>query len=561
MQFAVQDLLTLLLFVMTAGIAGLCAYALRRRRIPGAVPFAALCAATAFYTAGYAMEIQQATIPGIDFWSRFEYLGLPFIPTCWLLIAIHRSRTGWFALRRHRQVLLACLCGVSALTTFFRFLSGWVPIHYGAMRVVDNGFFPVLHFDKGPWYIVYQAYYVACGLLSVAIHLSNARTGNSGYRANSRFFGWISLLPLCVAPINLFGWFPLGLDSGPFFALFTYLIIAYALFRHNVMNLIPLARDRVFDWIGDGVIVLGMELEVLDFNRAAKTMFTGLRRSEAAMGAREAFLDVFSGTPTFAEAFLEWFDQPRKPVGPDETAEMLTFRCDLSVMELDDLQRKRHCQIRVTELGGKGEMHGILLLVSDITEQVEAMRSLERMARTDSLTGLENRGSFLEGMAAACAGNRGTAPSGAVLLMDLDHFKKINDHYGHLAGDAVLCRMAVILRACLRARDLVGRSGGEEFIAFLPGASAEMAHQVAERIRLAVEGDRLEWDGQTIHYRTSIGVAAVDGSMHAPVCEALIGRADDALDQAKRAGRNRTVCWKPGTHQATGSSSSSINAR
>ena len=561
MPIAIQNLLTLALFVMTTGIAVLCVYALRRHRVPGAAPFAALCAATAFYTAGYAMEIQQGTIAGIDIWSRFEYLGLPFIPTCWLLIAVFRAKTGWFARQRTRRILAACLCGFSGVTTIFRHLSGWVPIHYGAMRVVDNGYFPVLQFDKGPWYFVYQGFYVVCGLLAIAIHLSNARTGSRGYRVNSRFFGWISLLPLCVAPVNLFGWFPLGLDSGPFFALFTYLIIAYALFRHNALNLIPLARDRVFDWIGDGVVVLGANLELLDFNRAAKGMFPGLRKSERVEGARETFISDFAAVPAFVGAFLSWFEQSRDTAGPDGMADMSSFPCELAGTDAEGPSHRRHLQIRVTELGGRGEMQGILLMISDITEQADAMRSLEHMARTDSLTGLENRGSFLEGMAAVCAGSRGVVPSGAILLLDLDHFKKINDRYGHLAGDAVLRRMADILRANLRAQDLVGRYGGEEFIAFLPGASDEAALQAAERIRTSVEADRLEWDAHLIAYRTSIGIAAVDAAslqgVHA--CDTLIGHADEALYQAKRAGRNRSVRWV--ADYATGSSDSSSSAR
>lgn len=579
MPFAVQDLLTLALFVMTAGIAGLSAYAMRRRRIPGAVPFAALCAVTAFYTAGYGMEIQQVTVTGIDFWSRFEYIGLPLIPTCWLLIAIFRSRSGWYARPRQRRLLVACLCGFSGVTTLFRFLSGWMPIHYGAMWISDNGYFPVLQFEKGPWYLVYQAYYIGCGIVSILIHLSNAKSGTAGNRASSRFLGWISLLPLCVAPLNLFGWFPLGLDSGPFFALFTYLIIAYALFRHNVMNLIPLARDRVFDWIGDGVIVLGEDLEMLDFNRAALSMFPALSRPEGLPDARKAFLDAFSTTPTFAAAFLQWYDQPRTPIAPDGSSEILVFRCDLPGAEPEGMHRLRHFQIRVTELGGKGEMNGILLLISDITEQIESMRSLERMARTDSLTGLENRGSFLEGMAAVCAGSRRGMPAGAVLLLDLDHFKKINDQFGHLAGDAVLRRLAGILRTSLREQDLVGRYGGEEFIAFLPGAPAGTALQVAERIRLAVAGERMEWETHAISFRASIGVAVADGPLDgAQAYEAWIGHADEALYQAKRAGRNRTMCWKPDMvaepaataaaenpdmmpRQATGSSASSSKAR
>ena len=123
------------------------------------------------------------------------------------------------------------------------------------------------------------------------------------------------------------------------------------------------------------------------------------------------------------------------------------------------------------------------------------------------------------------------------LVLDLDHFKDINDHWGHAGGDAVITEMGVRLRATLRGSDVVARLGGEEFAALLPGTGFSDAMDVAERIRVIIEGTAIEHQGRHIRVSASVGVAeltATDTSY-----EELLRRADAAMYEAKAAGRNR----------------------
>jgi diguanylate cyclase (GGDEF)-like protein len=127
----------------------------------------------------------------------------------------------------------------------------------------------------------------------------------------------------------------------------------------------------------------------------------------------------------------------------------------------------------------------------------------------------------------------------ACLLLDIDHFKRINDTYGHAAGDAVLRQLAELLKRASRAEDLVFRYGGEEFAAVLPNATARAAVQIAERIRSVVEKYSFLWEGQTIPVTLSIGVASLHGAEMDS--QALIQASDAALFEAKRNGRNRVA--------------------
>jgi diguanylate cyclase (GGDEF)-like protein len=125
----------------------------------------------------------------------------------------------------------------------------------------------------------------------------------------------------------------------------------------------------------------------------------------------------------------------------------------------------------------------------------------------------------------------------ALIMLDLDHFKAVNDTYGHPAGDRVLVALADALRQSMREVDVVGRLGGEEFAILMPDTSAEAATQAAERIRRAIEALVLDIDGQRLAFTASFGVAVfgrADDTIHD-----LFTRADRALYRAKQAGRNR----------------------
>jgi len=167
----------------------------------------------------------------------------------------------------------------------------------------------------------------------------------------------------------------------------------------------------------------------------------------------------------------------------------------------------------------------------------ENLQRKEHEAATDALTGLSNRRSLDQLLDAWVGGPRANRRSLALLMLDIDHFKSVNDRHGHAVGDATLKAFAERVRAQLRADDRCARYGGEEFVVLLPGASQEKAQEIAERLRAAVAAQPLV-DTPRIANTVSIGVAWMAEGDDA---EALLKRADAALYRAKEGGRNRVV--------------------
>lgn len=162
---------------------------------------------------------------------------------------------------------------------------------------------------------------------------------------------------------------------------------------------------------------------------------------------------------------------------------------------------------------------------------------LAQQAITDSLTGLPNHRELVERLRGALAGAQEKAFACSLIFMDLDHFKDVNDRYGHLVGDAVLCECSERVMAHLRAGACLGRWGGEEFVAVLPGAEPAEALDVAEKIRVAIVRDTFAEEAQ-VSLTCSLGVATYP--YDATSCEGLIRNADLAMYTAKRLGRDQT---------------------
>jgi diguanylate cyclase (GGDEF)-like protein len=168
---------------------------------------------------------------------------------------------------------------------------------------------------------------------------------------------------------------------------------------------------------------------------------------------------------------------------------------------------------------------------------------LQRLAALDPLTGVYNRrfglGRLHEEFERSI---RSTIPLG-LLMLDIDHFKSVNDTYGHQAGDRILKSIAAIIKSILREGDILVRYGGEEFLAILPAAASEDLELIGERIRRSVEESSHPYDSQTIRGTISIGGAAFP-NQNVEKESALLQLADDSLYKAKETGRNRVIVAK-----------------
>jgi diguanylate cyclase (GGDEF)-like protein len=180
---------------------------------------------------------------------------------------------------------------------------------------------------------------------------------------------------------------------------------------------------------------------------------------------------------------------------------------------------------------------GRFLSYTDVTDLVRHAEALERLATTDELTGIWNRRHFLALAEAPWMRFVHARTPLAVLVLDLDLFKSINDRFGHDVGDAVIEHVARLCGGCKRETDILARFGGEEFVLLMPGTRGGDALAFAEELRRRVEAEPLGVDGELLRITTSIGVAEADPAMHS--LGDLLKRADQALYDAKRDGRNR----------------------
>ncbi|MEO1061034.1 MAG: GGDEF domain-containing protein [Actinomycetota bacterium] len=297
------------------------------------------------------------------------------------------------------------------------------------------------------------------------------------------------------------------------------------------IDAVPSLPTAVLDAIPDAVLVKDAEARYVWVNEAFERLFhlTG----DDVIGRRDG--DVF---PHRQSVRCDAGDLRVLATGEvDEVAETVH----------DPTFGARDLVVRKTRLTVDGQ-HFLVGIVHDVTDAVTVHRELERADRQLELQAEQLRRSATVDPLTGCLNRRALYDLGAELLdedrpvgaviMDLDHFKAINDTFGLGGGDAVLVRFADLLRACVRPDDLVARLGGEEFLVLLPGASLEETDAIAHRIRTMLADTTVDVDGRTIHCTVSIGAAHRASDLG---LEKIIDEADRLLYRAKDHGRNRVV--------------------
>ncbi|OGA52041.1 MAG: hypothetical protein A3G25_03275 [Betaproteobacteria bacterium RIFCSPLOWO2_12_FULL_63_13] len=246
--------------------------------------------------------------------------------------------------------------------------------------------------------------------------------------------------------------------------------------------------------------------------------------------------DIRPGSLSFTEIHSE--DRERiKEIFDKTVATGVGERAEFRFVLKDGSIRQMESEGRVIK-GADGKVSRVVVVSRDITKLKRQQAELWEMAATDFLTGLPNRRYFLAQLEQEMARvHRIDRHCASVLMIDADHFKQVNDTYGHAVGDSILIHLAVVMRNELRKIDAAGRLGGEEFAIILPGADISAAKIFAERLRKKVAGTPAAHEERVISLTVSIGVAAMNGSDKNG--DAALVRADRALYRAKEHGRNR----------------------
>jgi diguanylate cyclase (GGDEF)-like protein len=298
-----------------------------------------------------------------------------------------------------------------------------------------------------------------------------------------------------------------------------------------------LDNAQIIDTIDIGLVVLDRELVVRGWNRwmeihsgvDARDIIGSPVMERYANLAEQKYRRLLKSVLTFGNyaCFSQKLHQYLIPMkNPHESAEQLPLmQQSCSAAPLRDEQ---------------GAITGLFISVHDVTEYTTYENKLLEMTKVDALTRLFNRSHLEKRLSEELERHRRFAAQFSIIMIDIDYFKTINDTRGHLCGDHALRQLAAILQQMVRAVDVVGRYGGEEFCCVLPGTSVANAAILAERLRIRVAEAPFSYGAEQFSITISLGVAECGAGTE--TLEGLVGSADEALYRAKHAGRNRVVC-------------------
>ena len=473
--------------------------------------------AMGIWTLCYALELSNTTLESKIFWAKMKYFGATTGPVLWLIFSLYyTNRRKW--LTTPLKVLLGSFILVTLGVVFTNELHHW---YWTDIFIVPG--FPETQSEHGFYFWVYAVGMYLLILVSAVIHILYYRAVPVYFRRQSLLLVIGTSLPLGIRFLEDFvGWDPfLEVDNVILFLLFSALLYAVALFRYGTFEIVPIAHNLIVHNINSGILVLDVLGRLVEINPFGEKLIG----AKSAQVVGKPLAEVLRGWPAigYSSQVTEQHEQ--------EILHQQENGFHYFLVQISPIRNER----------SKSVGHAIVLV--DITDRKKAELQLERLARTDVLTGVTNRGHFFELAEPQFAAAQRYGNSLAILMLDVDHFKQVNDQYGHLAGDAIL---QMVARQCLeniRNSDIFARYGGEEFICLLPEQDQEGALETAERIRQIIEGAEVSFKSQCIKVTVSIGVAVFEQE-NGPTLERLIDRADQALYRSKAGGRNRVSIWK-----------------
>lgn len=500
----------LLAALITLGVIG---FSWRYRQTDTGKAFLALMACGLVWVVFFCFETASPSLEGKLFWANIQFLGITFLPTAWVFLVL--ALTGQKATRGVKTALLL-LPALTNLVIWTNPLHHWF---YGTPTISSTlAPFPVLVQDYQFWFYYVHAPLNYLILLAALFLLVKAMGRMEGvYQTQVQLLLVSILLPAITDMLYVLGYSPVRYYNYTT-AVFSLsgVILAWTLFRYQFLDLLPLARDVMIGQMSDLVMILDHKMRISEANPAARDVFhlpkefVGKQPTE--IGSRDLLEVAGLLEQGVAHKDVQFEAQPGR-----------TF--DLRIQPV---------------MKSGGLVIGWVITARDISERMDFLNRLQALATRDDLTGIYNRRHFLE----LCQREmyrvqRLKDYHVAVMMIDLDHFKWVNDAHGHAIGDRALAAFANAVQAELRVMDIFGRLGGEEFALLLVDVDESAARAAAERLRLAVQALRIPVQGGEIAITASFGVALSCGQKTDELTiETLLAQADQALYQAKQSGRN-----------------------
>ena len=509
-----SQLLAYVALICTSGVLNLYLFSyvcVNRHRYKNIVHFFMFYTASiTIYCFASAFSLLTTTLGQIKFWTIIQYVGMPISTPLGLLFVMKYLGIPISSKKAFSLLVIPLLTLVMVAT------NDWHHLHYRVYEIDSTLGAPYMHQEIGLWYMIHGVYIFTCMLVAFLLAISRWKETAKIYRP--QLFSLIlgQLIPMLTAFLYLIGFTPKGVDPVPMVLWLSSLLYLWSISSSRLFTLMPIAKDTIFNSISDGVIVLDESIRLVEFNQMSKEYFPQLNKTFIGRDFYELWHDL-SGNNFPLE---------------------LKLTSHLQEIEVATDETKRVYQIRTSPLLQMKNNKGLIMIFTDITELKRLQTKLHYQANYDDLTQIYNRRAFMESCEQDFTVAMEKTIPFTVILMDIDHFKKVNDTYGHQLGDQLLKHVVDICRHELTEDQVFARYGGEEFALYLNGYTAEQAEVLGNRLRKSLKKQDLHSSVGVIPVTFSMGIAqAIQGTME--TVAQVLNKADKALYSAKQAGRNQ----------------------
>ena len=490
----------------------------------------------------YAMITLSPTLETKHLWLKLENIGILSVPVLWFFFTMKFTRLDKWMTGKPIMLLFWVIPAVSLL---FLFSEDWFHLYYKSTHTASANGGPLV-ISRGPMYWIALTHAYLLNLAGMGVLVWRFIKSRLVYRRQTSYLIGAVIIPFAINIVyqlkpGLLPFFPMPLDLTPLFFNITAILLVASVFGLRLFDLVPIARDTVLEHIPEMVFVVDAHDRVMDANSMAQKW---LGKTIEEISGQDP-VEVFRNWPQLLNRFF-FTEYSREEIEiPGETPYTLEVIVTPIFNRFNNLEGRVIVARNITErkaLENKLKALNESLQVQ-LDENENLRLKLQEQAIRDPLTGAFNRRYFSEALDQESARSIRERTPFSILILDVDHFKKFNDTYGHKCGDFVLQSLASFLNENTRQGDIVCRYGGEEFVILMTDASSESARRRAELFRKHFDETKIEYDGRRLKCTFSAGIASYPE--HAYSGEALLSLADQALYQSKSEGRDRVSVYSP----------------
>lgn len=513
---------SILLFLLAFVLVGFYTFLHKRINVSGVRPFIICVLLVAIWNSTYSMELLSYTLKAKVIWFVIRMTFILYIPVFWLMVTLELTDRRNF--KNWKNSTLIIMPTISAFLILTSSYNNWFIYNF---YIESTCKYKILRFSTGFWFWINAAYNYIINTVNIGLLMRAVFSKQYIWKKQAITMIVGMLIPI-ISDIMLVGnlGFNKNLDFTPISFLFSLVVTAFGMFKYRFMDIIPVAQEYAFDDMNELMIVLNQSKKVIDMNKKALKMF-------------DTSITKVLGTPIY-----EIINDITKYNFSNPHNSPLQIHLNYKLAGKESYYYGSINMVKNSECN----IIGYLILLEDITELTITQQKLEEANKEllklneelydksikDGLTEIYNKKHIITLLQENLQKAIEEEIPFTIAIFDIDLFKQLNDNYGHLFGDSVLKKIAKLIKIELGNKGIVGRFGGEEFLAFMPKVELEAGGKLCDKIRLKIEGYKFTYDNLTVTISGGMSKLRPNDDINS-----LIKRADDCLYKAKANGRNK----------------------